>query len=135
MIFWCRGMTSAHTQGISHCDKHRENCPGSKNLGWPTVLYFKPMVSQPSCFQVCGRRENTWQRKRHLPYRAAWGTQMRKGETSALWVFTSHLISSHQASAPQNSTPICHWLVIEPLWVNVGERSLSKPRQAEGPTG
>lgn len=131
---WSSGHFSKQQMEVQRNDKL--SCTGHQSL-WrtpertvqeariyagPLFPYFQPVVSQPSCFQVCGRR--TCGRKKKTPptlqgclrYR-----EMRKGETSALWICTNHLTSSHQASTPQNSTPICHWFVIRPLWVNVGE--------------
>lgn len=132
MIFWSFFQTTdgeaekwqTLTRKSSVCVSNTwENSPGSKDLRcffiscpWsPSLLAFRSLEG-----------EHVAEKNRHLPHRAAWGyREMRKGETSALWVCTNHLISSHKASAPQNSTPICHWFVITPLWVNTGKSFLS----------
>lgn len=98
----------------------RENCPGGKDLRWPTVSVF-PARGLPAFLFPGLWKENMWQKKTPPTLQGCLGyREMRKGETSALWVCTNHLISSHLASTPQNSTPICHWFVIRPLWVNIG---------------
>lgn len=122
-----REMANAHTEVISLCVKHpgeqsREqrfmlaHCFFISSPWSPSLLAFRSVEGE----HVAGKKKTPPTLQGCLGYR-----EMRKGETSALCVCTNHLISSHQASTPQNSTPTCHWFVITPLWVNIGEGFLS----------
>lgn len=128
-------MTNAHTEGVSTVTKHPREL--SREQGFMLAHCFRISSPWSLAFLLSGVwKENMRQKKTPPTLQGCLGyREMRKGETSAQWVFTSHLISSHQASTPQNSTPTCHWLVIKTLWVNVGEGFLSNPRQAKGPSG
>lgn len=99
-------MTNAHMPGISHCDKAPgRTVQGARIYAGPLFPYFQPMVSGVLAFRSVEGEHVA--EKSHMPYRAASGTERgAKEKKSALWVFTSYLISSHQASTPQNSTPM-----------------------------
>lgn len=137
MIFWSLSkqlMEEPRKDKRSHArHQHCDKAPG-RTLQGALFPYFQPVVSGLLDFRSV-EGEHVAEKKPHALEGCLGYREMHKGETTALWVFTSHLISSHQASTPQNSTPICHWLVTKPLWVNVGEGFLSNPRQAKDPTG
>lgn len=143
MIFWSLSKQMMEVpRNDKHSNRRHQHCdkaPGrtvqqGRIYPGPLFPYFQPMVSGLLAFG-CVEGEHVAEKTPPTLQGCLGYREMCKGETSALWVFTSHLISSHQVPTPQNSTPICHWLVIKPLWVNVGEGFLSNPRQAKGPSG
>lgn len=116
MIFWSlskqlvevpRSDKRSHARH-QYCDKAPgRTLQGARIYAGPLFPYFQPVVSGLLDFRSV-EGEHAAEKKPHALEGCLGYREMRKGETTALWVFTSHLISSHQASTPQNSTPICH---------------------------
>lgn len=127
-------MTNAHMPGISHCDEAPgRTVQGARIYAGPLFPYFQPMVSGVLAFSSVEGEHMA--EKSHMPYRAAWGTERCAKEKHPLYGYL--LVTSFLPTKPQllRIPHQCHWLVIKPLWVNVGAGFLSNPQQAKGPTG
>lgn len=91
-------MTNAHTEGVSTVTEHPGELP--REQGFMLAHCFRISSPWSLAFLLSGVwKENMRQKKRHLPYRAAWGTERCAKEKHPLNGYS--LVTSFLPTKPQ----------------------------------